>query len=260
MKIPLYIVLFIGITLMFSGCEKLPTETTIEFEEINCKLTEEERSIVTKIADFEFDFYHSIFHEKYPKLKVKLFGDSLEYQEYQREISKSKARNGFYSQSKKIAVINKNEKFMKTIYHELNHFIIHYYIMDVPQWINEGLSEYFETAALENGFVKIRPQNPKVERLKKWTSEKNKIDLEDFFSWTNSKWRKKDSKPDHYSYTLSWGVVHFFMEDELRKDIFKQIITAIKKGRNSTQAINKFYPGGVEQFQYDFVIYVDLKL
>ena len=260
LKIIKTITLLFAICFIAVSCEKLPTITTLDIEEINCKLTEDEMNEIKMIADFEFNFYHSIYKEKYPRLKVKLFGDSLEYRKYQVENSKTQSRNGFYSSSKKIAVVNKNERFMKTIFHELNHFIMDYYMLEVPKWINEGLSEYFENGMIENGLVKIYPQEKKAERLKKWTGEKGKINLEDFFTWTNSKWKEEDIKPDHYSYTLSWGVVYFFMEDELRKDIFRQIILAVKKGKKSTQAINKLYPGGVQQFQNDFVIYMDLKL
>lgn len=259
-KLVIVMILVLGVMLSFCGCEKQPAETTIALEEINCQLTEEEKFQIMKIADYEFDFYHSIFKEKYPTLKVKIFGDSTEYREYQKKISKTKSSNGFYSQSKKVCIINKNARFMKTIFHELNHFIIHYYMIDVPKWINEGLSEYFEYGTVDGGFVKINPQNAKVKRLKKWTGERNKIVLADFVTWQSDKWKEMNTKPDFYSSTLSWGLIYFFMEDELRREILIQIITAIRKGKNSTEAINEFYPGGIEQIQFDFVIYVDLKL
>jgi Protein of unknown function (DUF1570) len=250
----------IFLTMISTGCEKMPTKTTLNIEEINCQLTDEEWSILTKVADYEFDFYHSIFKKKYPILKVKLFGDSIEYQQYQKDNSKTRARNGFYSQLKKCAIVNKNAKFMKTIFHELNHFIFHYYVIEIPKWINEGLSEYFEYASVEGETVKIYHQPKKIERLKNWTSKRDKIDITDFITWSNAKWKEIDQPPDHYSYTLSWGLVTFFMDDELRREILKNIILDIKKGRSSTQAIDKYYPGGVEQIQYDFIIFVDLKL
>ncbi|MDO9576514.1 MAG: DUF1570 domain-containing protein [Candidatus Cloacimonadales bacterium] len=259
-KLIILAVVFLGIVLSFCGCEKQPTETTIALEEINCKLTEEEKFQIMKIADYEFDFYHSIFKEKYPTLKVKIFGDSTEYREYQKKISKTKATNGFYSQSKKVCIINKNDHFMKTIFHELNHFIIHYYLILVPKWINEGLSEYFEYSTVEDSIVQINKQPKKAERLNRWTSERSKIDLADFFTWSSNRWEEENSSPDFYSSSLSWGLIYFFMEDELRREILIQIITAIRKGKNSTEAINEFYPGGIEQIQFDFVIYIDLKL
>ncbi|MDO9576909.1 MAG: hypothetical protein Q7J16_03410, partial [Candidatus Cloacimonadales bacterium] len=75
-KLVIVMILVLGVMLSFCGCEKQPAETTIALEEINCQLTEEEKYQIMKIADYEFDFYHSIFKEKYPTLKVKIFGDS----------------------------------------------------------------------------------------------------------------------------------------------------------------------------------------
>ena len=229
---------------------------TIEIEEINCRLTVEERSLIFSAAKYEADFYREIFRQDIPVMQIKIFGDSSEYRRFQNSISTSTAVKGFYSQSKKMALINKNDRFLRTAFHELNHLILRHFIDDVPKWLNEGLSEYFEYAAMEGKNVSIMLQPKKAERLKKWAAEQDKIQLADFVSWSNQEWKTANFKPDFYSSTLSWGLIYFFMSDEARREILKQIIAAIEKGENPLAAIDEFYPGKIGQLQNDFITFI----
>lgn len=249
-----------GCLLLGSSCSRALPETTIQLEEINCELTQQERRDILRMVEYEYAFYHSFFTEKNPLLQVKLFGDSTEYRNYQKQISNSDATNGFYSQSQNVAVINKNKRFLKTIFHELNHFILRQYLPEVPKWLNEGLSEYFEYAVVEGDKVKIMPQPKKVKRLKKWTGEQGEIRLTDFLNWSNQEWRDANIKPDFYSSTLSWGLLYFFMEEAQRRNILTKIIVGIRGGKDALTAIEEHYVGGSEKLQNDFMNFVDTSL
>jgi hypothetical protein len=50
------------------------------------------------------------------------------------------------------------------------------------------------------------------------------------------------------------------MEDNLRKEILKEILGELKKGKSSINAVNKHYPGGIKALKIDFLVFVDLKI
>ena len=243
-----------------SGCSNLSDNPEIDIDLVNTELSEDEIHFINIITDYELDFYKTVFHSEFPEIKIKIFGDSLEYSEYQKKISSSRAKNGFYSSSKKLIIVNKNDRYLKTVSHEINHFILRHFIYDVPKWINEGLSEYFECAKLENGNIVIELQNKKLRRLATWIHEKDKIDFSDFFKWSNKKWREVNYNTNFYSSTISWGLIYFFMHDETNRYFLVELIRNIKNGADDYDLLEKLYPGGIKQLQYDFFVYIDLIL
>lgn len=244
--------LFFLLIFLLSGCNRYATKDILDIQEIGCNLSEEEERFIYSISHYELNFYKSIFNENIPLINLKVFGDSTDYRSYQHKISSSRAKNGFYSGSKKFILIYKNDRFLKTISHEINHFILRNLIPVVPKWINEGLSEYFEFAQIEKGLITIHPQNKKLERLQQWIDEPGKIDLSDFFSWPNSKWSKNSKPPDYLPSTLSWGIVYFMMTDDSRSKYVKLILQDLNSGLSSLESLEKNYPGGIPALEADF--------
>ncbi len=87
--------------------------------------------------------------------------------------SSAKSNTGFYSSSLKTVIIYKNDKFLKTINHEMSHLILRSVVNPVPKWVNEGLAEWFEYFYAFNNHVKEGIQNHKVARVKEWINKKN---------------------------------------------------------------------------------------
>ncbi|MCF7794123.1 MAG: DUF1570 domain-containing protein [Candidatus Cloacimonetes bacterium] len=252
--------LFLVSVLLLTFCSQNQDKAIVQIDQVNCNLSASEWNFIKEITKYEIEFYEDIFSGSFPEIKMKIFGDTTSYRNFQKKISTSRSKNGFYSQSEKVIVINKNDRYLKTVSHEINHFILRSFIPVIPKWINEGLSEYFEYAILENDLIKIKKQAKKETRLKEWIHETDKIDLEDFLAWSNNKWREVNSRPDFYSSTLSWGIVYFFQNDDFRKNILKELLRKIDQGKDSNDIINELYPGGMEQLKIDFFIFVDLNL
>jgi len=242
------------------GCSNLSDTPEIKIDLVNTDCTQAEITLIHQVADYELEFYRIVFSGKIPEIRIKIFGDPQEYANFQKKISSSKASNGFYSLSKKLIVVYKNERYLKTVAHEINHFMMRHFIIDVPKWINEGLSEYFEFAQKENGKIIIRHQNAKLRRLAAWVHDKNKIDLNDFFTWTNKKWRDFNQNSDYYSSTISWGLICFFMKDDVNRNFLLELLRNLKDGTDDYEFLEKFYPGGIRKLQIDFFVYIDLVL
>ncbi|MEM7336702.1 MAG: hypothetical protein AAF490_31775, partial [Chloroflexota bacterium] len=140
--------------------------------------------------------YQILFHQTHfsfgPQINIpiRLFTNIEEYKSYQVKISKTaKSKNGFYSISKNEIVVSQNKKTFKTILHEAQHAIFRSKMKKAPKWVNEGLSECFETAHVEFE-VSIKIQSQKKRRLIKLAQERNSLNLPHFLGLSNSDWTK----------------------------------------------------------------------
>ena len=241
--------------LIINGCITYQSFELAKIKEKNCHLTEKERNEILRIAEYQMEFYKQVFH--YPKnfyIRIEIFGDSLQYKKNQNKISKNaRSNNGFYSSSYKKAIIYKNKRYLKTISHEMNHFILRSKLNTVPKWINEGLSEYYEMAHLEDNIVVVDPQVKKVKRIFEFITRPNKLDIADFLNWENKKWSEVNKAGEHYSSTLSWAMIYYLKAQSNGDDILKSFLLDLKNGKNSREVVQNNYPEGISKLEEDII-------
>ncbi|WP_225036268.1 DUF1570 domain-containing protein [Winogradskyella sp. SM1960] len=227
---------------------------SIKIEEINCKLSKNELMDVKNIIQFESEFYKEMLDINPEKLivKIKIFGNYRRYKMYQKRISKNNSNTGFYSQKLKTAVIYKNENFIKTISHEVSHVIMRSAINPVPKWINEGFAEWFEGFYFLNNKMIINIQIKKINKVRNWIKT-NKLVINDFLNLSNKQWLAMNKSPKNFSYAVSYCIIYFLQLEH--PNINKKMLTEIKLGKSSKEAINNSYPGGLNKFENDFMEY-----
>lgn len=223
---------------------------TVNIEEIGCKLTDVQYNDVNAIIEFETNFYRNIFETDNVLVDIIIFGEYEKFKKYQSKVSTtSRSNNGFYSSSLKKIIIHKNEKFNKTINHEVSHLILRSVVNPVPKWINEGLAELFEYFYISNGEVVKEIQNNKIERVKNWIAE-DELNLKEFFQLSNKEWSQKNTKPAYPSSSISYCLLYFLYNEH--PQVLEEILTELKNSTNSLAVINKVYPNGFESFNTDF--------
>ena len=92
--------------------------------------------------------------------------------------------------------------------HEVQHYIMCKSNQYSPKWINEGISEVFETGYMRGKYLYSEKQSDKEQLLKSILKRQKVFQLKKFLSESNDEWKKHDTT---YSYTMSWGIVYFFI-------------------------------------------------
>ena len=202
------------------------------------------------------------FHSKHLDLPsrieipVRVFTSTEDYRRHQKAISTSStSKNGFYSASKREVIVNKNKNYLSTLKHEAQHFILRSQFRSPPKWINEGLSEFYESSTVRGGYVFVQTQNNKHKRLKQWIDNNSLPALDEWLNISNSEWRTQNkASEDRLSSTLSWGLVYFLMSSDNGKSVLSDTIRDLQnqKKLKSAEILNKHYRGGLKALQEDF--------
>jgi hypothetical protein len=223
----------------------------IRFNLVGCTLTKSEKAAIEKVARYELAFYSTIFKiRKIPTIQVSLYGDYEKFYKQPHGSSFPRTKTGFYSYATKTVYVFKDSNFVTTCYHEINHFIFSTQLSHIPTWINEGLSVYFEKAKIDTvGNIEIMPWKYGKSRMK-FLIGKNRYNFEWLTKATHKKFHRRRDL-DHY--VESWALVYFLMSKD--KTYVPGIITGLKAGKNSQEAIDDVYKGGMEQLVKDVVAY-----
>jgi len=243
MRKDLILLILISITFLLNA-------QSVDIEEVGCKLNTEQLNEINTVIKFELDFYKSIFEIDNVLVDIVIFGDFEEFKKYQSKVSTtSKSNNGFYSSSLQKIIIHKNEKFHKTINHEISHLILRSVVNPVPKWINEGLAELFEYFYVSNGSVVEGIQSNKIKRVNNWITN-GQLDIKEFLQLSNKEWSEKNVKPLYHSSSTSYCLVYFLYNEH--PHILKKILNELKDGKDTLVAINSIYPSGFTRFNADF--------
>lgn len=219
------------------------------------KVSQAEEEIMLRGAIYISDFYRiANFPIDIRDIRIRVFDSFEEYKKYQENNSSAKSDNGYYSSSNKELVLCKNKKFIKTFFHELNHYLLRSRISSPPKWINEGLSEYFEGLRLTSqGIVSVHLQNNKINRIKEWLKGDIYNELRGIISATNDQWSKQSFGPDYRSPSFSYAIIVFILSRENGKEMIGTILKNLLIGKSSREAVSLSYPGGFDKFESDFV-------
>jgi len=235
----------------------------ININDINHVLSKEQTKLLTQIIQKEVSFHKK--HMRLPpsityNLRICKNNRSKTCQQYPS--LRSNMFVGLYVYKKHEAIIKQSNSMFLTIIHESNHMLIHVgKSTHIPSWINEGLSEYYETATMINGTLFATIQRQSLHKLKKWHRNDQLPPMASILAWKRNYWKSvdQDRNRDYKSRTISWGLVYFLMSSNHGKNLLHTIIKVLrkKKHENIVMIIQKHYHGGFSAFQKDFYTFLD---
>jgi len=221
---------------------------------------------VSTIFQMYQEGFGAYFEEDF-EIKIRIFEEYYEYKLHQFGYSHATSNAAFYSFKFNEAVVWRRKRgthLYNDIFHEVNHLLMRNMKTHAqsdfryrPFWINEGLSEYFETMQLQNGQAWVSPQLSKQQRCKSWGKEGNLGELSEFLSLSYQDLKKTDTKEHrYYARTLAWSLVYFMMSRPDGPQFVGNVLRYLEKNQKaesaSVAAIEKFYTGGLKRFEHDW--------
>ena len=252
--------------LTLSACSSIPTppieeqqilsDGNVVIKDVYSELTEEDFSTLSRILEKQMMFHkrHFVFIQP-PVIETRIFKSEQQYKHYQSNISGSSAStNGFYSGRKKVIAINKNKHYLRTIIHEAQHAILRSKFSNVPNWINEGLSEFYERAYISNNRILVRNQPSRVKQLQRWSLDGSLMKLSTLVNLNRKSWKKQDKR----TRTISWGLIYFLKSkpegDVMISTIIRELLD--NKSKTSSSVLDEIYEGGIIGLERDFHLFI----
>ncbi|GIZ09477.1 hypothetical protein [Flavobacterium sp. UMI-01] len=187
------------------------------------------------MAQYQINFYKRVFDFEPAIVNIDLIGKHKDYLALSHHTNAKYKTAGFYQSTTNKAYVDKTRSsYVKTIYHEMQHALIHQVVPNVPAWINEGMSELFECFEVSKEGVTPSIQGYKFLKMKEYISQ-NKLNLRAFLGLNHGEWHAVNGTEEGYSYTVSYSFVCFlFMK---YPNAVEMILQKIKQGKTSIQAI-----------------------
>jgi hypothetical protein len=189
-----------------------------------------------------------------PSFAIRIFEDRDSFAGY-GHVAVAHVAAGYYSSERNEAVTWRQQSFeqmLQVITHEASHALLHHRFDDVPPWLNEGLSEYFERMQVFGQAVSI-PVNAEWDALIKSQLRDGSITpLTDYVDLDYQDWLARNL-PDNRSYAQAWSLVYFMMSTAEGTRLLARLLEGLDSaaaGRfPSAQAIESGYPGGLAAFE-----------
>jgi Protein of unknown function (DUF1570) len=199
-------------------------------------------------------------------VRIHIFKDADAYRQYieQTHPHIPKTWIGVYlSGTNEILVsLEKDETaFYRNVFHETSHLLLTDKVKNCPNWINEGLAEYFEYMEVQGEEVFVHPQMAKDDRTKNWHGQGSLPDLLASVSMTNKEWNFNDNLSDSdQPRTLGWSVSYFLMSDAKGKAFIGRLLGYLAQYPNDPQAslraMNEHYPGGSRKLMQEWQAWI----
>lgn len=224
----------------------------IQFHCHNWTLTEDEKAKIQKVAEYEAAYFEEVFGRwQKPTIRMHFYGDEKDFIRAQRRsVTRIISETGIYNPiSNKILVV-KWSRFMATSYHELSHAIYHHYSHVRPNWIDEGMAEYFKSATFDSlGNITLHENSFRRKDMKKYVTD-SCFTIRNALSASSGKFHNSKDSINYNS--MSWGIVYFLCTQH--DGIFRRILFDTSRLYvRSAKAIDKYYPGGVRRLEKDLV-------
>ncbi len=240
-------------------------EPQIELILQDCELSHATREKVNKGIRFLYNFYANRLDYNFNRevvVKIRIFGSADSYRNYLDAHYPLIPKNwvGVYlsSVNEILVSLEPDEKsFYQNIFHETSHLLLSSRIKNCPNWVNEGLAEYFEYMEVTDAGVVVRPQLVKDRRTKRWLTGKTLPDVFSSFGWSNRDWNTADGNSESDEpRTIAWSVASFLMSSDKGVAFLQNLIPYLAKypgdSKASLRAIDSYYPGGRRQFEKDW--------
>lgn len=179
----------------------IPPDTRVKVEVAVSKIHEILRSRLS--LDFRTD----------PSFKIRIFKDRKSYASYAEGPPLGGMASGYYIPQRKEVVTWRQHSFeqmLEVITHEASHALMRHRFGEVPPWLNEGLSEYFERMEVFAMAVVIHP-NPQWDQLVREEVRNGSIEpLRQYMALSQQGWQLNNVQ-DNRSYAQAWSLVYFLM-------------------------------------------------
>jgi len=135
------------------------------------------------------------------------------------------------------------QRIAEVLQHEGFHQFVYFFIgPNIPQWVNEGLAQYFEDARIRGENIKLGDPNPRRVRFLEQAYRQNKLmPMEKILTLSMKQWNRRLNKSPLASkriYAQSWSMVYFLIHgrDGRYRDAFRDYLHQLAAGKSSEQA------------------------
>jgi len=140
------------------------------------------------------------------------------------------------------------EQVLEVLQHEGFHqFAWNYIGRRLPQWVNEGLAQYFEDAKIRGGDIELGRADRRRLRVLEQAMRKDRLmPLEKIIKLDNRQWNNvlnSDAEAGTYMYAQAWSMVYFLIHGDNGRyqDAFKQYLHMLADGKANNQAVEKAF-------------------
>lgn len=144
----------------------------------------EDKQRAAAIGDSILDFYQGPLQGPIRIATRNVVDDA----EFRRLVQEAYGRSvnviGYYDTSQDEIVVGPSSERFKTLVHEMNHFLVERIVPNPPTWLNEGLSEFFEEAAVDPEGLRVRLPAWRQRYLQRWKNDGQHPNLEEILQMT----------------------------------------------------------------------------
>lgn len=243
--------MFIRVLLILSGIfigSSLFAQKLV-FNEVGFKLSQKERQEIQLLANYEAMLYDNLFSTtKNDSLTISLniYKKATDYRKNAEQLDANKSSLGFYSPQTKQIYVYKAQDFMSTVVHEMGHAFMQNNMPNPPRWLNEGISEFFESLEVVNNAVTVYKH---AERIKKVQNGLDAFNLRGIVSASPASWNGKETEN---MYTASYSIVFFMMMT--KPDNLNKLVRAYQMNMSAEKAIESVY-GSIENMATYYKIF-----
>ena len=230
-----------------------------QFRLSNFELSTQAESAIIFGTTKILDTYKKTFGFRYPsdfKVKIVIFGEKADFHAYQKEkIGSVISETGYFSGRDRETVVWQNKdikKMIGVIFHEVNHLILTYHIPRCPDWINEGLSEYFEGLNVIGSDKRVYLQQARHQWCRIWLKHGFPIELDDYLSLSHDEWKEFRKADPNASYTIGYSLVYYMMSSVRTEKILKEMLWDLRRNyglADSVKVVQSNYSGGMKAFE-----------
>jgi hypothetical protein len=186
------------------------------------------------------------------EVRLQLVSKRSEFLALQREIAPElHSVSGFYSTERNLAVVHfpggDEIQARRSAIHEVSHLLTTAQVGVAPQWLAEGLAEYYEMiSVLDDGTAQVGPN----ERHLSYLATAELPPLVTFFSLPAARWHEPGAKA---YYSLAWSLVYFMMETAAGRGalglVLQQGSTHSCLPWSASAFLHQAWPGGLLDFE-----------
>ncbi len=117
---------------------------------------------------------------------------------------------------------------------------------DLPLWVNEGLAEYFGSAIIVDGKVRLGiVEADRLEQIRAALASNNALGFDELLNITSPRWHANmaDRVRGPLQYDQSWSMVHFLVHGDggRYRKAFESYLLEVSRGRGHDEAFKKSF-------------------
>jgi len=242
----------------------------------DCKLSKPVEKAIVFGVSMIMDTYRDTFGFNIPKhfkINVTIICGKDKFLKYQQEqIGKIVSDRGYFCCSatpygqlyQTVVLLNKYpeesknskaiQEMVSIVFHESSHMILEFQISSTPDWINEGLAEYFEGFNVFGPNKRVYLERNGQNWCKYWAKKGFPVELDKLLNMSNEEFHNLDRIDGVPSYTMSYSLVYFMMSSPQTEKVLKEILWDIRNSSrtgkvDSIKIIDENYRGGFKNFE-----------